>query len=255
VAYVPLGALEWHGEHAALGLDGLKAEWICEQAAARTGGVLFPTMHWGAFYALPSPFTFHAPKRAMKLQVRRTLESLADWGFRVIVLLTGHYPLAQITLLRRECRRIARRRGVAALGIPEQALAVDLGYLGDHAAKWETSLLMAIAPSLVDLSRLPDDTGDLRQRADRHGIYGICPKRHADAALGSAALERIVTRLADAVTRMLAEGTSAAAEEIYRRHQDAFRRPLAAARQAFGVQSPWEIARFVIGNAIRWRHL
>ena len=254
IAYVPFGALEWHGEHAALGLDGIKAEAICRAAAAMSGGVLFPPVYWGAFHTLSFPFTFRFSKRAMKKQVRRTLASLADWGFRSIVLLTGHYPAAQITLLRAECRRLSRARGVGALGIPEQALALDLGYLGDHAAKWETSLLMAIDPSLVDLSRLPEDTGSLRQRSIVHGIAGICPKMTATPGLGREVLDTVASRLAAAATRMLTEGDRPA-EEIYRAHQAVFRRPLAAARRAFGVESSWEAVRFILGSIWRQKHL
>jgi creatinine amidohydrolase len=254
IAYVPLGALEWHGEHAALGLDAIKAAWICEHAAARTGGVVFPAMTWGAFHTLRFPFTFRFPKRALRRQVRTTLRALADWGFRSIVLLTGHYPLAQVAMVRDECRRVSRRPGVAALGVPDSALALDLGYLGDHAAKWETSILMAIDPALVDLARLPADTGSLRRRAIRHGIYGVCPRREADPELGRKALETIVTRLADAATGMLAEGV-APAEAIYRAHREAFHDPWAAGRTALGVTSKWEILRFVVGNVIRMRHL
>jgi len=255
VAYVPLGALEWHSEHQALGLDGIKAEAICERAAAKTGGVLFPVMYWGAFNTMRFPFTFHFSKRAMKKQVRVTLRSLAAWGFRSIVLLSGHYPYAQISMLRRECRRAARRYGVGALGIPEPALAVDLGYLGDHAAKWETSLLMAIEPELVDLSRLPEDTGSLGERSVKYGITGICPKKEADPELGQRTLDTIVERLAAAARRMLQEGSPAAAEEIYGRHTAVFKDAIQAGRTAFGVESKWEIVRFTICNFFRERHL
>ncbi len=255
IAYVPVGALEWHGEHAALGLDGLKAEHICAAAAQRTGGVLFPTMHWGAFHTIPFPFTFRFGKRSLRCQLRTVLEQLADFGFRAIIVLSGHYPLAQITMLRRECRRVSERCGVAALGIPEQALVTDLGYLGDHAAKWETSLLMAIDPSLVDLPQLPADTGSLGVRAQQHGIYGVCPRQHASVDLGQQTLAAIVDRLAQAANRLLAEGNTAAAEEIYQAHQAAFRHPLAAGRRVLGTDSNWEVVRFAIGNVIRWRHL
>jgi len=255
IAYVPFGALEWHGEHAALGLDGIKASWICEQAARRSGGVLFPAVYWGAFHTLPFPFTFRYSKRAMTRQVRKTLETLAGWGFRSIVMLTGHYPLAQIKMFRRECRRISQLSGVAALGIPEQALAADLGYLGDHAAKWETSILMAIDHALVDMSRLPEDTGTLSERARRHGIYGICPKKEASAEAGRRVLDQIVDRLAQSAVKMLEPGGAAIAEEIYRSYAAAFQNPFAAARIAFGVHSKWEIIRYVVRNVIGFRHL
>ena len=33
LCYLPLGTLEWHGEHAAVGLDALKAHAVCVRAA------------------------------------------------------------------------------------------------------------------------------------------------------------------------------------------------------------------------------
>ena len=33
ICYLPLRVLEWHGEHAAAGLDGIKAHAVCEEAA------------------------------------------------------------------------------------------------------------------------------------------------------------------------------------------------------------------------------
>jgi creatinine amidohydrolase len=47
VVYLPLGTLEYHGPHLALGNDGLKAEGLCERGCARTGGALAPTLYWG----------------------------------------------------------------------------------------------------------------------------------------------------------------------------------------------------------------
>jgi creatinine amidohydrolase len=46
-AFVGLGTLEYHGEHQAVGLDGLKAGKLCELAAARSGGFAFPTLWYG----------------------------------------------------------------------------------------------------------------------------------------------------------------------------------------------------------------
>lgn len=255
IAWVPLGALEWHGEHAPLGLDSIKAAWICEQAAARAGGVVFPAMTWGAFHTLRFPFTFRFGKRALRRQVRRTLDQLADFGFGAIVLVTGHYPMAQLTMLRAECRRVSARRGVAAMGICEAMLATDIGYLGDHAAKWETSILMAIAPELVDLGALPADPLSLDERAARLGIFGIDPRTHASAGEGRRALDLIVQRLAESATRMLSEGNSDAAEEIYARHAAALRRPIEAGKIAYGTHSAWEVVTFTLRSIWRNRHL
>ncbi len=255
IAWVPLGALEWHGEHAPLGLDSFKAAWICERAAERVGGVVFPAMSWGAFHTLRFPFTFRFGKRALRRQVRAALDQLADFGFRAIVLVTGHYPLAQLAMLRAECRRVSARRGVAAMGISEAMLATDIGYLGDHAAKWETSILMAIAPDLVDLAALPADPMTLDERAERLGIFGIDPRTHASADEGRRALDLIVPRLAEAAARLLREGNTDAAEEIYARAAAALRPPIAAGKIAYGTDSAWEVVTFTLRSIWRNRHL
>jgi len=46
-AFLGLGGLEWHGEHLAIGNDALKAEKLCELAAAQSGGFVFPTLWYG----------------------------------------------------------------------------------------------------------------------------------------------------------------------------------------------------------------
>jgi creatinine amidohydrolase len=48
ICYLPLGVLEWHGEHNAVGLDGIKAHAVCEAAALQSGGVVVPSLWWGA---------------------------------------------------------------------------------------------------------------------------------------------------------------------------------------------------------------
>ena len=48
LCYLPLGTLEWHGEHAAVGLDALKAHAICVLAAERSGGLVVPPIYWAA---------------------------------------------------------------------------------------------------------------------------------------------------------------------------------------------------------------
>lgn len=47
VAFVPLGLLEWHGEHLPLGTDMLKIYGIVLEVARRTGGVVLPPTFYG----------------------------------------------------------------------------------------------------------------------------------------------------------------------------------------------------------------
>ena len=48
IAFLPLGALEWHGLQAPVGTDGLKSHDICCRAARRLGGgAVFPPVYHG----------------------------------------------------------------------------------------------------------------------------------------------------------------------------------------------------------------
>jgi creatinine amidohydrolase len=47
VGYLPLGTLEWHGEHNALGADYLQSLGLFRRAARRFGGVVLPPLWVG----------------------------------------------------------------------------------------------------------------------------------------------------------------------------------------------------------------
>ena len=89
----PLGLIEHHGWHLPVGLDGIKAERICIRIAERTGGVLLPTMWWGAGGGHGDfMWTLYQDEQAAEAILARAVERLVVFGFRVFVLLAGHYP-------------------------------------------------------------------------------------------------------------------------------------------------------------------
>ena len=47
VAYLPLGTLEWHGEHLPLGSDAIQSESLMIECARRFGGIVLPPIHLG----------------------------------------------------------------------------------------------------------------------------------------------------------------------------------------------------------------
>lgn len=249
VAYVPFGSLEWHGEHAPLGLDGLKAHALCEAAAERTGGVVFPTIYWGAFDTMPFPFTFHFKKSGIRYLARQTLKQLVGWNFKAIVLLTGHYPASQVRLLRKECRRFNRAGGALAIGAPEQAFATDIEYYGDHAGMWETSFMMAIRPDLVDLSAMPAALPTM-ERLAKFGVMGQDPISRATAERGRQAIEHITQRLAAALKRAMDGNCDRAFEEVYKNYDKSLSifsgRIARVARTALDVHSIGELIRYEI---------
>ena len=199
LAYIPFGSLEWHGEHMVLGVDSIKATYLCLKSAEITGGVLFPCVNWGAFDLMNFPFTIHFNKKHLCRNTQRMMSQLYYMGFRIVILLTGHYPGSQIKNVKKAAQNFTKKFADGfALGIPEQALVTDLGYVGDHAAQWETSIMMAINPDYVDISRLEKNL-TFSERAARHGVVGRDPTKYASAEAGQKMIDAIVSRLTSAI--------------------------------------------------------
>ena len=221
IAYIPFGALEWHGDHMILGVDSLKSTFLCKKCAETTGGVLFPCVNWGAFDTMNFPFTFHFKKKALIGITMNMMKQLYNMGFRVVILLTGHYPGSQVSNVKKAAQRFTKKykaKGGFALGIPEQALISDLGYLGDHAAHWETSIMMAIDPQFVDLNRLTPNL-TYSERCARHGVMGKDPLVHASSELGQKAIDENVKRLSKAIQEVRETQSPKPFDNIYEQYQ------------------------------------
>jgi len=218
VAYLPLGGLEWHGEHMAVGNDALKAQRLCELAAQRGGGLAMPVLWYGEPRVAGLMEANHDPDgkicKTMKLKrtsftknpfgtsadeqlafyqalLRHVLIQICTLGFKAIVVVAGHYPIydwgqpvAQVfNKEHTDCQAfigIEFHYDVAALGKGRVG--------GDHAAKWETSYLMALRPECVDMGVYQDRPA----HEPLIGVGGEDPRVHASKQLGAAACDLIV---------------------------------------------------------------
>jgi creatinine amidohydrolase len=207
VAYVPLGTLEFHGEHLPFGVDGFEAHGLCVRAAERSGGVVLPPVYL-ASGCLDFPFTLTFEHALVHAWARATIGQLHHRGFEVVVVVTGHGPLDLNHLLKRACLEAEDEHpGLRAYGLcwlelnaarltepePGEPTVVD------HAALVETSWMLALEPDLVHLDRLSDDPD-----AGHPGIYGRNPRFTASAAFGEAQLEAAAALLAERVTGLSA---------------------------------------------------
>jgi creatinine amidohydrolase len=153
VAYWALGLLEHHGWHLPVGFDGIKAERMCMQVAERTGGVLLPTMWWGAGGGHGDfMWTFYQDEAAAEAIVVRTAIKLVEFGFRAIVLLAGHYPWDGILARQVPPLQAAHPEVLFLAGI--ETVVSHHKFSGDHAAREETSFGLYLLPELVDLGAL-----------------------------------------------------------------------------------------------------
>jgi len=191
--YQPIGTIEWHGVHNVVGLDAVKAHHLCVRAAQHGGGLVAPALFGGVGgMAEPHTFVMEPENDVQSVLLRSWLEKLcseaARQGFKGVIVLTGHYGAAQQIVVRDVAVRASRCLGIPILGTPEYILALDAGYLGDHAAWGETSLMMYLDPDSVAIDRLGEPP--------HKGVGGRDP-REATVADGRRLAETIIGRLAE----------------------------------------------------------
>jgi len=236
VAFIGLGTLEWHGEHLVLGTDGLKAQRLCELAAARSGGFAFPTIWAGEpqlrRFGKVSPGGDQG--RRLKERLKRNLERLADgpygttnqqqieaykqmvyrrlvelntMGIKAVCLVSGHYPLqARVSDVVEEFnQRFGETRVYVGREYHYAGGGPNAG--GDHAGKWETSYMWHLWPGCVDLSIYRG-----RQTEPLVGVMGEDPRTEASLALGREACNLIVEGMVRKAEQLVREVDLNAAE-------------------------------------------
>ncbi len=199
VAYLPLGAPEMHGEHLTFGQDGIKAHEICKRIAEAGGGAVLPALHAGT--AVPTAFNFgniYISAPVTRARYREFLEGLARGGCRVGGARTGHYPSCQVAMTKHAAADAMETTGAWTVGLDECELSFDLGYRGDHAGKWETSVYWHLRPDLVQMENLPED---LNVRLIAAGPED--PRVHASPELGEQVVATVVERMNGFVDMLL----------------------------------------------------
>jgi len=197
VIYLPFGTLEWHGLHLALGNDAVKAYELCLRAAERSGGVVAPATYW-AIGGMPHPWTSRIDPAVAEKLFYAIYEQMSHIGFKVIIAVTGHYGLDQYYTLKKAAAEFMYKSGVTIFPGPEYEVVTEMGYRGDHAAKWETSILWALRPELVDMGRLSRD-----MKEPLEGVGGEDPRIHASRELGEQVVAAMVERLAELAKRLV----------------------------------------------------
>jgi creatinine amidohydrolase len=216
VAYAPWGALEWHSMHLPVGLDGLVAASIAERAVERTKGVVLPTMYL-PITALPHRFSISFRAATVQAVLDDLLAELARIGFRVVVLLSGHYAQGHELVLIDTALRAIETHNLLVLATPPMAL-VNEEYL-DHAGRWETAQMLATHPEMVDLRQL---TRALAEYPAGHvvdlGILGDLPMS-ATAGSGEVVIEQAITAISQWVHLLLETNDPQPLREFYARRR------------------------------------
>jgi creatinine amidohydrolase len=223
IAYLPLGTLEWHGEHLPLGADGIQAQGFFARLAAEVGGVVLPMLFLGPdrshqgeggqeFYGMDfghellegrphatqqlAGSAYWVPKGTFATIIEAALKQLKRAGFRIVIA-HGHGP--STIFFRDHAGEYFARFGLRCQVCWGHLDKDDLGIQVDHAAANETSLVMALRPELVHMEYLPVDPAQWPL-----AIGGRDPRVYASAELGERALATQVERMAGMLRQALA---------------------------------------------------
>ncbi len=211
IAYLPWGALEWHGPHLPLGTENYIAEAFAERIAKRVGGLVFPNV-WLPITPIPHRFSVAIRSDVLYDLWDTLFGELARIGFKVAVVISGHAsPAHELVLIDAAERAIATYHLNVLAVSPLAFIDPDMH---DHAAHWETALMLALQPQLTALERL--DGQDLT--LENTGIIGNNPLL-ATLGQGESALLLATERLAVSIRALLEPDSQSILNELYHRRR------------------------------------
>ncbi len=157
IIYIPLGAIEYHGLHLPIGLDGLTAHGMCLRAAEKTGGLVMPPFYFGMTGSIGHhPWTILVENEEEFTRIlKTTLRRLEDFSVGLAVLFTGHFGRRQLAALKELHTQWSSEQHTMKLLTLSISECPSANMRGDHGAIFETSILAQMHPDLVHLERLP----------------------------------------------------------------------------------------------------
>jgi creatinine amidohydrolase len=209
IAYLPLGTLEWHGEHLPLGSDGIQSQGFFIELAQQVGGIVLPVLFLGPdradtvqgkeFYGMdlygfptgnPQQLTgsaYWVSNALFKQILQAILKQLKRAGFRIVVA-HGHGPSTR--LFQDHTEEWSKVFGLELFACWREDESDGLGIQADHAAANEVSLMMALRPELVQMKNLSQDPEQWPIAID-----GKDPRQYASLELGRKAIDMQVQRM------------------------------------------------------------
>ncbi|MFO7564023.1 MAG: creatininase family protein [Enhygromyxa sp.] len=228
IALLPTGSTEAHGPHLPISTDSIIAEEMARRAAAQLGArgfvaVRLPTLpyavtDWAADFAGSAGISKPAAKAVLLDLARRC----AAMGFDATVLVNAHLEPDNIATLRGVIREYEESGAPGKLLFPDKTrrrnaarLTAEFQSGSCHAGQYETSLVLAVDPSLVRrpiADALPEHVVPLHEHIARGAkSFADCgldraycgDPAKASAEEGHASYEALAAMVVDAVLEAL----------------------------------------------------
>lgn len=223
IAILAVGSTEYHGEHLPYGTDTLVSEHIATEVAKRVKGMLMlPPIPYGmsAHYS-NFPIAISLSTETLMRVLREVFDSLRKHGLNRLIIVNGHDGnISAIDAATNEYRAKHPEFKMAVLSawwatagqlLPEDTFEVWDG-LG-HGGESETSMMLRVDPSLVDMEKAKGVVPDLPKHVDwkwtfdeitPYGVTGDPTK--ATPEKGAAMNDALVKLLVDLVEELDEKG-------------------------------------------------
>lgn len=221
VAYLPLGTLEWHGDHLPLGSDGLQSAGFFKFLAEETGGIVMPMLFIGPdgydtiingreYYGMDCASLFSeqgnyeiqqlpgsaywVPDSTFDIMVNGIMKQLNRAGFKIVIA-HGHGP--STNYIGSHADVFKEKYGLIVMNCWGNDKD-DLCLMCDHAGANETSIMMYLHPELVHMEKLPADTAIWPK-----GMLGKDPRIHASSKHGKDIIDFEVNKMKNLIEKEL----------------------------------------------------
>lgn len=206
---VPVGTCEQHGLHLPMGVDTIIVERFARELSAEFNVLLAPTIEYGVNAETEQKFVGNASltRKALHRMLNDLLDEWESTGINEFILLTVHEHDPHLEALSTVITNGARVRVVDMFGLNFEDL-LDGQVEPMHGDEVDTSLLLYIAPELVNMELAQDymmSRNELRRyrrgwlRVPKNSPGSIGRPSFATAEKGRELYDRIYSRLRDRV--------------------------------------------------------
>ena len=166
---IPIGTVEWHADHLPLGVDSLLSVAICEDISIRTGCTVAPLLSSGICRDLSPEDGYFGTVDTVRESTLTDLvvdmmRGYAKMGFKKAILFSGHFEVEHHSAILKGINQVASIQCVFLTAFDFlkdkvrelEDVTLTWPYAGDHAAEWETSMMLEYHPGLVHMQSAPE---------------------------------------------------------------------------------------------------
>ena len=164
-AIIPVGSLEQHGPHLPVSTDCMIAEHISKEAARKLKYFVFPVVPYGVSFEHAPMFNISVHDSTLSNILCDICISIAHLGIKKIVIINGHH--GNMGVIQYVPQNTFEK-------MPPDSVVHVINYWSlindkfDHAGEVETSILLAVKPTLVKMDKAEASSKDLMKSREAY---------------------------------------------------------------------------------------